>query len=332
MTKTNNCISVIIPNYNAALTIEKCLESAFASDYDNFEVIVVDDGSTDNSIEIIKQFPCKLIRMGEHSGTSKARNTGAKNSRGEILFFIDADCLLQKDTLTIVDRSFDKNTIMGGTYTKIPYDDNFFSTFQSIFINYSETKNRKPDYIAAHAMVMDSNDFIKSGGFPEKFLPIIEDVEFSHRLRRAGFKLIMNPEILVQHIFNFTLVKSLRNAFRKSKYWTIYSLTNKDLLADSGTASIELKTNVASFFLCILLLFLFLLTDSPILLMVVLLSQTFNVYTNRKLIKEFLNTKGLLFTFTSISYYMMVYPLSVGAGSIAGIVDYLLKYKNKGIC
>ena len=90
---------------------------------------------------------------------------------------------------------------------------------------------------------------MKSGGFKENFLPILEDVEFSHRLRRTGFKLTMNPEILVRHIFNFTLIKSLKNAFRKSLYWTIYSLKNKDLLTDSGTASIELKFNVASFFL-----------------------------------------------------------------------------------
>ena len=189
--------------------------------------------------------------MDKHSGASRARNTGAKNSGGEILFFIDADCLLQKNTLASVNKAFliSENAIIGGTYTAIPYDKDFFSTFQSIFINYSETKKEPPDYIPTHAMAIARDIFMKSGGFKENFLPILEDVEFSHRLRKMGYKLTMNSEILVRHIFNFTLIKSMKNAFRKSMYWTIYSLKNKDLLTDSGTASIELKFNVASFFL-----------------------------------------------------------------------------------
>ncbi len=92
-------ISVIIPVYNAETTIGKCLESVFLSRYDSFKVIVVDDFSNDNSVKIIKNFPCRLIQLKKHSGTSKARNTGAQFSNGEVLYFIDADCLLQKDTL-----------------------------------------------------------------------------------------------------------------------------------------------------------------------------------------------------------------------------------------
>lgn len=80
----NKLISVIIPNYNGSSTIGKCLKSAFSSKYDNFEVLAVDDCSTDNSAEIIKSFPCRLIALDKNSGASKARNTGAYNSSGEI--------------------------------------------------------------------------------------------------------------------------------------------------------------------------------------------------------------------------------------------------------
>jgi len=152
-------ISIIIPNYNGESTIGKCLEAVYLSSYRDFEVIVIDDCSRDSSIEIIKRFPCKLIRLDKHSGASKARNLGAWNSAGEVLFFIDSDCLLGIDTLSIVNESFaqDGDRVIGGTYTKIPYDNDFFSTFQSIFINYSETKNKdKPDYIATHAMAIPS--------------------------------------------------------------------------------------------------------------------------------------------------------------------------------
>ncbi|MDI6744426.1 MAG: glycosyltransferase [Thermodesulfovibrionales bacterium] len=326
----NKSISVIIPNYNGSSTIGRCLEAAFSSEYDNFEVIVADDCSTDNSAEIIKKFPCKLIPLDEHSGASKARNTGAKNSSGEILFFIDADCLIQRDTLTKVNKALlaSEDAIIGGTYSAIPYDKDFFSIFQSIFINYSEMKKEPPDYIPTHAMVIARDIFMKSGGFQENFLPILEDVEFSHRLRKTGYKLMMNPEILVRHIFNFTLRKSLKNAYRKSKYWTIYSIMNKDIFKDSGAASLELKFNVVSFFTSALLLCLFLLMDSYFAFIFSVIIQVINIrIINRKLFRAFLDAKGLPFTFFSGIHYIAVYPIAVGVGSIAGIADYLSKYE-----
>lgn len=329
----NKRISVIIPNHNGAATIRCCLDAVFASAYDNFEVIVVDDCSTDNSVGIISKFPCKLIQLDKHSGASKARNEGARNSSGEILFFTDADCVLQKNTLSVVGKSFpdDKKIMVGGSYTKMPFDDNLFSIFQSLFINYSETKKESPDYVAAHAMAISSEVFNKSGGFPEAFLPIIEDVEFSHRLRRSGVRLAINPDLLVQHIFNFTLAKSIRNAFRKSKYWTIYSLKNRDLFADSGTASAELKINTASYFLCMLLLLLYFFSKNAIFLFIAPLVFAFNIFANRNFLSQFYKTKGFLFSITAGGYYMTLYPLSVGAGAFSGMINYLFFFRNKGL-
>ena len=321
----NKRISVIIPNYNGSSTIGRCLEAAFSSEYDNFEVIVTDDCSTDNSAEIIKKFPCKFIFLDKHSGASRARNTGTKNSGGEILFFIDADCLLQKNTLASVNKAFliSENAIIGGTYTAIPYDKDFFSTFQSIFINYSETKKEPPDYIPTHAMVIARDIFMKSGGFKENFLPILEDVEFSHRLRKMGYKLTMNSEILVRHIFDFTLIKSMKNAFRKSLYWTIYSLKNKDLLADSGTASYELKINVATLFLNALLSMLFFYFKNTAFLISIFLICAVNLSVSKGLIKAFYKAKGLSFVIATTLYYTLIYPLPVGAGAFSGILKYI---------
>lgn len=319
-------ISVIIPNYNKASTIGKCLEAAFASRYGKYEVIVVDDCSTDNSVEIIKSFPCTLLQLETHGGTSKARNTGALNSRGEILFFIDSDCLLQEDTLSSVNKAIsgqdNSSVIIGGTYTRLPYDSGFFSTFQSIFINYSETKRREPDYIASHAMAIDSGLFRKSEGFPEKFLAMIEDVEFSHRMRRAGFKLIMSPQILVQHIFNFTLTKSLKNAFKKSLFWTIYSIKNKDLFKDSGTASVGLKINAAANISIILSFFLYALSKNPLYPALTPVLFALNLFVNRGLLSAFFGSGGLLFGAGATLYYTMIYPVPVVAGALLGMTKY----------
>lgn len=325
-------ISVVIPNYNNALTIEKCLEAVFASQYKNYEVVVVDDKSQDNSVKLIRKFPCKLIYLGEHAGTSKARNVGAQNSSGEFIFFTDADCLLQPDTLSIVNKTLatlppanTREIVLGGTYTKIPYDKRFFSIFQSVFVNYSETRTNNPDYIAAHAMILSAKAFNKSDGFPEVFLPIIEDVEFTHRLKRSGFKLMVNPEIQVQHIFNFTFLKSMRNAFRKTKYWVMYSLKNKDLLNDSGSASTELKTNVVFYFLNLLSIILWTILKKPVFLYILLILSMLNIVVNRRLLKIFFETKGILFGMQAFLFYTMLYPLPVGSGTIAGIINFFLK-------
>ncbi|MBI5740025.1 MAG: glycosyltransferase [Nitrospirae bacterium] len=322
-------ISLVIPNYNRAATIGKCLKAAFSSRYDNFEVIVVDDNSDDDSVRVIGGFPCKLITLESRSGTSRARNIGAQNSSGEYIFFTDSDCLLLPDTLSVVNKKLSEtgeNTVLGGTYTKMSYDRNFFSAFQSAFVHYSETKNAEnPDYIAAHAMIMSGTTFNKSGGFPEDFMPILEDVEFSHRLRRSCARLIMCPEIQVRHIFNFNLKRSLFNAYRKTTYWCTYSLGNRDILTDSGSSSTELKINVASFFLGLCIISLWSLTGTTALLYAVPLIFFSNAVVSRNQIRLFYRTGGLLFAASAFCYYAFLYPLPIGLGAATGLIRHLLK-------
>ena len=270
----------------------------------------------------------EIYTLSLHDALPISRNIGALNSNGDILFFIDADCLLKEHTLSVVNQTITEkgpDVIIGGTYTKKPYDNSFFSLFQSVFINYSETKNAdNPDYIATHAMAIDAETFRKSDGFSEDFLPILEDVEFSHRLQRAGYKLIINPDILVQHIFNFSLFSSIRNAIKKSMYWTMYSMKNKDLIADSGTASVELKVNVISYFLIIIILSLWVFLQRSIFLYPLPLIFIINILINKELLNTFYKANGLAFALLAFIYYIMLYPLAVELGVIAGMMKYLL--------
>ena len=320
-------ISVIIPNRNGAATIGKCLAAALASRHDNFEVIVVDDGSEDDSVEIIKGFPCRLIRLAQHGGAAKARNTGARHSRGDVLFFTDADCLLPPDSLAIASETLARagpNAVAGGTYTALPHDRRFFSIFQSVFIHYCETRNaQRPDYLATHALAIPARIFSQSGGFHEEFLPILEDVEFSHRLRRMGYSLVMNPALQVRHIFDYSLARSWSNAVVKAKYWTLYSIGNGDLLADSGTASLGLKLNAAVYFLGLLLLLLFFATGSVLLLSALAAAIVLNLYGNRGLLQAFHDAGGIGFALGAAAYYLLLYPLAVGMGACAGVLKYL---------
>lgn len=323
-------LSVIIPNHNGSAFVETCLKALYSVSHRPFEVIVVDDCSTDNSVDLISRFPCRLLRLEKQSGAAKARNTGARNSTGNVLFFIDIDCVVQDDTILRAIGAYEKTPecVIGGSYTPIAFDDTFFSTFQSIFINYSELRHPEPDYIAAHAMVIGKEIFDRSGGFPEDFKTIIEDVEFSHRLKRSGHRLIMDNALLVRHIFSYDLDISLRNAYRKAKYWIAYSIGNRDLTADSGTASIELKVTV---FCSCFLWFLFLcLIYAPhtLWLVCMLVVFAFDLTESRSLIRAFFREKGLAFGVKATLYYTIIYPLAVAAGGAAGAAYYLQTKRN----
>lgn len=319
-------VSIIIPVRNGEATIVRCLEAAFASHYEHFEVLVIDDDSDDHSAELIKTFPCTLIQLPVPSGASRARNVGASHSSGNILFFTDADCLVNEDTLAIAVATLTaagRDVVLGGTYTMEPADDRFFSAFQSVFVNHDESRVcDNPDYIAAHAMVLYADTFEKSGGFVEKFLPVIEDVDFSHRLRRTGHRLVMNPEIQVRHLFDFSLLGSACNGFKKSKYWTIYSIHNRDLLADSGSASWALKLNVAALFGSLLAALLVLSTGIAWFSVIIAVLMALNITMNRDLVRAFYRARGMAFALAASAYYFLVYPLVVGAGGLAGILSY----------
>lgn len=85
-------MSVIIPNYNGALYLKEAVNSVLEQDYVNKEVIVVDDGSTDNSVELLKEFGSKIILIeSKNNGASTARNIGISAAKGEYLAFLDSD-------------------------------------------------------------------------------------------------------------------------------------------------------------------------------------------------------------------------------------------------
>ncbi len=324
-------ISIIIPNYNGGLTIGRCLESIYGVRDDDVEVIVVDDGSQDGSVEIIKKYPCKLIRLENHAGAAAARNAGVAAATGTVLLFIDADCLIREDTLSAIRRSLSghPDAVLGGTYTQTPADPGFFNQFQSVFINHSETNSISPDYIATHAMIVPAATFRRVGGFAEKFLPILEDVEFSHRLRRAGASLIMNPDIQVRHIFNFSLLKSLRNAVRKTRYWSEYSLANKDIFVNSGTASRGIKINGGCWLLSVLSALSSIASGQSALLATLPILWLAGIAANRSLLLAFYRTGGIWFALAAGAYYVWVYPAAIWIGAGRGIFQYLIRNRKR---
>lgn len=96
-------ISVVIPLYNKEKSIAQSLKSVLDQTYTNFEIVVVDDGSTDKSVEVVKNIGDERIQLlsQPNAGPSKARNTGVKNSKGDWIVFLDADDELLPEALSI---------------------------------------------------------------------------------------------------------------------------------------------------------------------------------------------------------------------------------------
>ena len=107
-------ISVIIPTYNEERDIQDCLQSLLVQDYPNFEIIVVDDGSTDATIEKIKKYDVKLFQQ-HHAGAGIARNLGASKAKGQILVFVDADMTFASDFITKLTLPIRNNLTIGTT-------------------------------------------------------------------------------------------------------------------------------------------------------------------------------------------------------------------------
>jgi len=107
-------VSVIIPTYNRAIFLVEAINSVLEQTYKNYEIIVIDDGSTDSTSEIIKQFENKIRYFyQENKGPSAARNAGIKNAEGDLVAFIDSDDVWLAEKLSQQVQLFDENHRLG---------------------------------------------------------------------------------------------------------------------------------------------------------------------------------------------------------------------------
>lgn len=333
----NPRVSVVIPVYNGAMTMPLVLEALYRSSYKNFEAVLVNDCSPDNTLEVLaslaERFPHELVDFPENRGVSKARNAGARAAGGEIILFIDSDCIVMPDTIELCVARLQQGDCIsvGGAYTLEPWDKDFFSIFQSIYIHHAETKVENPDYIATHCMAIWKKTYADFGGFIEDYFigqeASVEDVELSHRLIDAGHRLCRPREILVQHMFRFSFSRSVKNAIKKSKYWTMYSLFKGDLLQDSGAASYELKVNVISQCLNLALVAVAVVTGLWWLLAPVAALYALNVLMSRKLLMLFRRERGWWFLLKAMLYYQFFYCFVVAYGSAMGVLKYIWEVK-----
>lgn len=316
-------ISIIIPVYNGETTIGSCLKSVFDSDYDDFEVIVVDDGSTDGSPAIARGFPCSVIEMKGNAGPSAARNRGAEASRGEILFFLDSDIIIEKDTVKEIARTFQNKPEISAvfcSYQKNTVPSDFYSEYKNFVHHYTHQNSQEDAATFCGGFgAMKRDVFFKLGGFDESYRSL-EDMEFGYRLYQSGHKIYLNKQIQVTHCKRYTFLSLIKSdVLNRAIPWTKLMLDRRVFKRDLNVKTNNVLSVPAAFLILFNLPLLFFLPESVYFL--VLLTALF-VFLNRRFCRFVLEEKGALFTAKAILMNWVSYLYS-GVGLIAGVLSFL---------
>ena len=178
-------ISVVIPVYNAERTLSACLKSLFASDFHDYEVIVVDDCSTDNSTEIAGEFDLRVVRMEDNRGPGPARNKGAEHANGSVIAFVDADCEVPANWLARIDHLLRTNNDVAAVTG--PYSDSVGKEFLCLFQHYDILffQRNAPRFVStctSSNLTCRKDVFFEVGGFPS--IRVNEDMEFASKLAK----------------------------------------------------------------------------------------------------------------------------------------------------
>ena len=194
--------SVVIPLYNKEDCIEKTLHSVLNQSYLNFEVIIVDDGSTDQSVEIVSSINDQRIRLitQPNGGPSAARNTGIQNSSGDFIAFIDADDIWDLDYLLEMDqliKDFPNGVLYGFNYTIIE-NGNTLEKVTKDFRGYIDERWKSfPFFFCTSASCCRTIALKTIGGFDERMI-YGEDMDVWFRLLLKG-KGVLDSRIMAYY-------------------------------------------------------------------------------------------------------------------------------------
>ncbi|MFH1722172.1 MAG: glycosyltransferase [Candidatus Altiarchaeota archaeon] len=214
-------ISVVIPARNEEDTISSCIESVLYQDHDDVEIIVVNDGSTDNTKKIVEKFPVRLINFKNGHSAAFARNAGAKKAKGDVLYFLDAD-------VTFPDKSYLKrlnSDFVEGDAVSITVN----TPHAKSFIQKAQAAGRKRYPRHDKKLVLDfyknpesynevtclraikRGIFNELGGFDEKIF-YFEDGDLHVRFAKRGGILVYDPRLAINHEEPASIAEIIRQA------------------------------------------------------------------------------------------------------------------------
>ncbi|MFC1631923.1 glycosyltransferase [Candidatus Omnitrophota bacterium] len=341
-------ISVIVPVYNSEHTLKQCLQALKEQNDANYEVIVVDDASQDNSQQIARKSGFKTLNLPANKGQAVARNAGVKQASGEIIAFVDADVRVPVDWLKkyrqLLVKYTDADMICSG------YSENTGDGLIGTFAFYETVYRRLniPLYISASTSsnaVIYKQAFEVVGGYPEyyisanqqrnnqKAVAVNEDAELGFLLGRQGSKIVWSHENPVGHYFRNSWKAYLKQQIAFSRYALLSvfkfpgMLSNQDIYSKQ---SLTAQLAVALIMLGAVLGLFF----GPLGVLVTIVIETAGLvsfyFLNRKFI-GYLQRNMINYSFRRVFYWLIVARLSCLYGLFLGFKDGCLMLFNKNL-
>lgn len=322
MKRKNHKISVIIPVYNGGEKFRSCLKNLLASQPSPEEIIVVFDGGTAGEPELKAEgHNIRFFSLPPPAqGPAKARNIGAGFATGDILFFVDADVTVHRDSIGMVRNFFKENKDVEaviGSYDDAPLEANFLSQYKNLFHHYIHQNARSEASTFWGACGAIRRDvFFSTGGFDERFTrSCIEDIEYGYRLKKHGYGIRLLKELQVKHLKEWRFRNLLfSDVFDRAIPWT-------RLLVQEGEIRPDLNLRVSDRFSCALVFGV--LFSAPLAfiwgwaLVALSLFLTFLLILNRDLYFYLMRCRGPVFALKS-SFFHWFYLFYSGLAFMVG--------------
>lgn len=223
-------VSIIIINYNGKHLIERCLSSVSNTKYHNYEIIVLDNNSTDDSTAVIREkFPaCQIIQLKKNMGFAIANNIGSKIAKGDYLMFLNNDTYVTPEWIRELISVMEKDDSIAISQSLLLRPDgaidssgDFVTKYGRTYSSYNKSNSPREILSARGAAMMVRRSFYEDvGGFDEDYFISFEDVEIGWKARILGYRVVMVPTSIVYHVAGAT-------AKRMSPLMTFHGLKNQ---------------------------------------------------------------------------------------------------------
>ena len=257
-------VSVVIPVFNGGDDLDKCLAALMRSDFPLLECIVVDDASTDGRTrQISESHGARVLEMEQQGGPAIARNRGAAEAQGDILFFTDADVVLHADAISHAVAELQARPDVAaviGSYDEHPVHPSFLSRYRNLYHHWNhQTAGPEASTFWTGCGAVRRDVFLGLGGFSDEYdRPSIEDIEFGYRLRAQGGRIRLLRDMQGSHLKQWTLGGIVKtDIFQRGVPWVVLLKRFPESPPDLNLKrSARVATALAGLFLLFLLLLL----------------------------------------------------------------------------
>lgn len=213
--------SIVIPTYNSSRMLRRCLDSIKKIEYPDFEIIVVDDGSTDDTADMVKEYSNVRYVYQENQGPAAARNRGVAEAAGDLIFFTDADCVLPPDILSRYASIFAESSYagVGGGYRTLNKESKVARYIGwEIAFRHDRARPMETKAFGTYNAVFVRQAFVDTGGFDTGFtMASGEDFDLCYRLVNDGRQLGFDPDIFVYHEHPDSIGKYLKQQLKRGE-------------------------------------------------------------------------------------------------------------------